>query len=532
MEYDSYWKLPTFPNFSNPLDAKFDMASYFTQIQKSYCTLPPTLALPADSRVAFAQWAEKNGIKHPKCEYTHLFYSKEGYPYPGLIATEDIHQYEKLVEVPPNALITMQTAYMEYKYIFDAHPDLFCNIPSCLALSKSIVILATYIIAELAKKEKSWIYCMFTINPKSFDTLLTWPLNDIKELQDLYLLQEVMNTQSIMDEYYKRYYQVLSKYPVFPQEYITKQSFYWAIEFILSRAFDIQSLFIAPYIFCLNNSAVDVGVSIHKPGTPIFEPIKDLVSKQITDEYQNEYDSKHPYGWLIDIIQNDTTLSKPFALYSNSSEFKKGEELFWNYNDDDSKFLLFYYGYCNEFNIYDYIKVPVDTILSQPSKIPIFLKQLKQETPDLLEKLAIPVYYTIVSSILIDYAKLLVVKEDEYSVHKCNIKHEMLAVEKAIAIMISYIDSFPTTLKQDMELLQLKPNSSRLFFSIVCRAWGKRIAHHQIYLLRIIMEMQKKIQNGENKASVFNQAMKIEEGMDDFNIKLSRRMILPYYELL
>ena len=174
--------------------------------------------------------------------------------------------------------------------------------------------------------------------------------------------------------------------------------------------------------------------------------------------------------------------------------------------------------------------MPVDLIMSQPNKIPIFCKQFKPKYS--LESMAIPIYYTLVSNTLIDYAKLLVIKEDEFSMHKSNIKQEILAIENAIMIVAAYVNAFPTTLKQDMELLQQKPNSSKLFFSIVCRAWGKRIAHHQIYLLSIIKDMLNLIQNGEDKSSVFNQTMKIESGTNDFNIKLNRRMILPYYDLL
>ena len=531
MENNQHWSMPQLPDFTNPLDPKFDMARYFTQIQTIDCK-PPTPAVPTQSSIAFAQWVINQGIKHPSCEYTHLFYTKEGFPYQGVIATHDIHQYETIIEMPYDSLITTQKAYLEYKHIFDSHPDLFCNVPTCLALNKHILILITYILAEMGKKEKSSIYPVLINNPHTFDTLLTWSNDELQELQNPYLLKEVTDTQLIIDNYYAKYCEVISKYSMFSHELITKEKFYWCLEYILSRCYFTGTLILAPYIYCLNHSDTDVGITVHEKTDSLFAPLHGLISKNVSEYYINDYDSLHPYNWIHEIIKNGAANQKPFTLYSNTSSFKKGEQVFNHYDDNNNESLLFFYGYCNEFNVYDYVNLPVDQIISQPNKVAVLLKHFKQDIPDNLENLSIPIYYSVISNTLINYSKLLLSKGDEFSLSKLNITDEVQAVENAIIILTSYLSKFPTTFKQDLELLKAKSNPFKRFMSIVYRAWQKRICHHQIFLLTIIKEMLTKVGNGESKEAVFKQAMAVENGMDEFSMKLSRKMILPYYELL
>ena len=132
MEYKHLWSLPLLPNFTNPLDPMFDLSEYFFQIQRSLCPKKPELAGQQEYISSITKWADANGIKHPSCEYTHVFYTKEGYPYPGIIATKSIAQNEIIIEVPSQLFITAYKAYHELKPIFDAHPDVFCKLPTTI----------------------------------------------------------------------------------------------------------------------------------------------------------------------------------------------------------------------------------------------------------------------------------------------------------------------------------------------------------------------------------------------------------------
>jgi hypothetical protein len=184
-----------------------------------------------------------------------------------------------------------------------------------------------------------------------------------------------------------------------------------------------------------------------------------------------------------------------------------------------------------EFNINDSMFIPITQMLRYPNKLAILLKLIPCEDPTDTSDLVIPVYYQSISNNLINYSKLLISKEEDFTVSKANIKLELAAIDVTIELIRNFINEHPTTLKQDMELLASKPKSYRMFMSVTCRAWRKRIGYHQIYLLEIVKEMLHKIENGASKKDSFEQPTKIEDGVNEFNLKLNRRMIYSYRKL-
>jgi hypothetical protein len=256
--------------------------------------------------------------------------------------------------------------------------------------------------------------------------------------------------------------------------------------------------------------------------------IIEQVHSSFSDIYEDPiYNQENPYYWIQDFEKSNTS----FRICTNQASFKKGDEVYLNYGEEDNVTFITFYGFCMEWNICDYISIPIIPILSS-NKLTKLIKLLPCDNPCYTGDLTIPVYYHYLSNNLVTYAKLLLLTDEEYIDSKINIKLELAAIDKAIELIYDVINAYPTTLKQDMELLKSNLNSYRLFMSVTCRAWRKRIGYHQIYLLEIAKEMLIKIENGAGKKDTFEQPTKIEDGVNEFNLKLNRRMISSYTHLI
>jgi hypothetical protein len=529
MEYKHLWNLPMLPGFTDPANPNFEISEYFHRIQKSQCTTPPKMAEQQEYRTALTKWADDNGIKHPSCEYTHLFYSKEGYPYPGVIATKDIHPNEKIVEVPAHLTVTAYRAYQELKPIFDAHPDVFCQLPLNAYANLDVILIVTYLIVEQGKGEQSWLYNSLRLWQKEVNTMLAWDIKEIEELQDKETLEEMKTVKYIFEEFYQKFYSVVSKYDLFKKEFITKWYFFHLIESVRSREMSLGSLKIIPYLDLVNHSAVNCFVYEFdcKFMAEDYE-ISKLLHRKLYNSHEGYiFDSNNPYHW----IQYTEEDRQPYCLYSNTDNIKQGSEIVYDYSYENI-YLIKSYGFCMEYYIRDCIFISTTQMLGYPNKLAILLKLIPCEDPTDTSDLVIPVYYQSISNNLINYSKLLISKEEDFTVSKANIKLELAAIDVTIELIRNFINEHPTTLKQDMELLASKPKSYRMFMSVTCRAWRKRIGYHQIYLLEIVKEMLHKIENGESKKDSFDQPTKIEDGVNEFNLKLNRRMILSYIQLI
>jgi hypothetical protein len=57
----------------------------------------------------FHKWCKKEGVIAPKFEYPHMFGGPE-YPYPGVLATDDIKHREMMVAIPYDIILTKEKA--------------------------------------------------------------------------------------------------------------------------------------------------------------------------------------------------------------------------------------------------------------------------------------------------------------------------------------------------------------------------------------------------------------------------------------
>jgi hypothetical protein len=74
----------------------------------------------------FFDWANKEGIWHPKVKYPVMF-GKGKSKYPGMLAVENIGANEAIVKVPSRLIINTKRAYecKEIQFIFYENPEVF-----------------------------------------------------------------------------------------------------------------------------------------------------------------------------------------------------------------------------------------------------------------------------------------------------------------------------------------------------------------------------------------------------------------------
>jgi hypothetical protein len=126
----------------------------------------------------FFKWCKDNGVESPKIKYPVLFGEGDN-QYPGMLATEDIGKDEMIIKVPANMVLSTRVCFnSDIKEIFFNHPDLFgMHMPD-----GEDNVLATYVMYELGKGEKSFWQPMFEIWPKDTEIMFNWDDADLEWL--------------------------------------------------------------------------------------------------------------------------------------------------------------------------------------------------------------------------------------------------------------------------------------------------------------------------------------------------------------
>ena len=110
------WR-PLLPQTGDPTSKEFTFGKYFFQIKYAQHPKPPT---PVDTpqAKAFDEWLKKSEIECDSCEYCY-FYTKDGFKYPGLIATKDIPKYTAFIKIKSDLLLINHNVYFgELKDLF------------------------------------------------------------------------------------------------------------------------------------------------------------------------------------------------------------------------------------------------------------------------------------------------------------------------------------------------------------------------------------------------------------------------------
>ena len=366
----------------------FAFKKYFYQLSKEGNSNNPT-AIRTTQVDAYNQWCDHIGVRHPKCGYPFQFYTRDGFPYPGLVALDNIEPYERIVEVNSSKLITAYKAYHSpIKHVYN-------SIPCIPQKDEEVMVMAIYIAFEMSLKEKSEYYQMFEMWPKEEHLLFTWPHDQLKELQCKNLMMEALKDSQIYGQYYLKYEELLMKFPkYFAKEMISKSKFDYIIQMILSRMFSHggTSVFLSPFADAANHNIVDCYYSLNDPEDESKE------GDEVSSEEDNSAIEIKQVGYQMpeyvvpkSVIQcNKQTPKHTFSISSNSSSFKKGEQIYIHYGKNRCNGeLLSSYGFCMEFNKYEFTCIHIK--FEDKHKYPIAYKEFEMKASS--PKIAIRVYY-------------------------------------------------------------------------------------------------------------------------------------------
>jgi hypothetical protein len=267
-DYKALWQMPSLPNFEDPMDKKFQFTQYFFILKHSLCTKPPVKVDNA-KLTAFMNWVNKMGIEHSACEYGFHFHTKEGFQYPGIIATKDIGPFEPFIKVKSDHLITTQRAYnSELKDMFNSNPTIFSKDNKDIAED---MILIAYLLYEYGKKDKSFWFPMLQMWPAEAGLVFTWNIDELRELQDNHEMWEALNDAYTIDQYYEEFYKITVKYPqFFPKEMLTKEMNYYMWDMLSSRIFcsHCSTSMFSPFAETVNHDNVDSHYTTEDDITP------------------------------------------------------------------------------------------------------------------------------------------------------------------------------------------------------------------------------------------------------------------------
>ena len=547
--------MPPLPNFEDPMDKKFQFRKYLFALKHSIVSKPP-IKVDSAKLTAFMNWVDKMEIEHSACEYGHYFFTKEGFQYPGIIATRDIGKFEAFITVKSDYLISTQRAYnSELKDMFNSNPTIFSKDNKDIAED---MILIAYLLYEYGKKEKSFWYPMLQMWPPEAGLVFTWTTDELRELQDNHEMWEALNDAFTIDQYYDEFYKVASKYPqFFPKEVLTKQMNYYMWDMLSSRIFcshSSTSMF-SPFAETVNHDNVDShyttedDITQYSSGPSSEEDnsinvYKDFIKSTHAGKIKYDEPDKPYYIANFDYSEGKNTKldkilseEKPHVhkLFTKNQTFKKGEQIFMSYGKCPNMKLLRNYGFCMEYNKYEFAEVSLVELASSIEKMKLALKVFHMDSKSKMIAMYynIRVYYQRICMNLLTYCRIILFDEKtvNQSKSKLDLQTEMKTISYAIKVLQLRLLEFPTTLKEDLEILNGKTKSSRHYFAVLYRSEKKKILHHQIYLLLIAREIVERCINGAqwNDAILPTQS---EKSANQFNIALNRKMLKSYLNMI
>jgi hypothetical protein len=188
-----------------------------------------------------------------------------------------------------------------------------------------------------------------------------------------------------------------------------------------------------------------------------------------------------------------------------------------------------------EYNKYEFADVSLVEIAASIEKMKIAQKvfHLEAKTKMIAMYYNIRVYYQRICMNLLTYSRIILFDEPtvNQSKTKLNLHAELKTIDYAIKLLQLRILEFPTTLKEDLELLNGKTKSSKHYFAVLYRSEKKKILHHQIYLLLIAREIVERCANGLEWSKAVS-ATEVEKGANQFNVSLSRKMLKSYLNMV
>ncbi|KAL1932934.1 hypothetical protein VTP01DRAFT_8612 [Rhizomucor pusillus] len=251
----------------------------------------------------FIHWLQSNG-----CHFDKFAFKKDGENIGGVYAKEDVSNGETLATLPFRMAITSLQARNEFP---------------TLSQFSSRVVLTLYLLQQKILGEKSFYWPYIRMLPESIITPMSFEQEDMKLLENTNLAASVPERKQSLFNDFQSLIKVL---PASVDEAkLTWDEFLWAYSVLSSRSF--------PY------SLLDPSFTENDDFEVLF-PLLDALNHRPNTKITWERRGDPINGTLA---------------FITGQEYKAGEQLYNNYGPKSNEELLLGYGFCFEYNEFDYV---------------------------------------------------------------------------------------------------------------------------------------------------------------------------------
>ncbi|CAG9332668.1 unnamed protein product [Blepharisma stoltei] len=514
------------------------------------------------------KWAEQVGIQiNPKLQYPVK------YPpgYFGMKTQLQIPPSETLITVPNNALLSTQIAKTpELSEIYESHPDLFLDSTSTTSVD---YLMITYLLLEFSKGPSSYWYPYLNSLPKNPENLTDWKEIELIELQDSDVVTDVLDRQARYEIWIDTLISVLQKYPEKFGGTINVEKVHWSWKIVSTRAFGkcIPYSSLIPVADLINHDNVltnyyygtdddlppdlalgfdirdtdsDSDEDLYEDPEPILLNYQNLhkinfsaygeqldeektnISKKILSEATikdaNRFVLDMNFSESLSISQITEDPNKRFRMVTGKNErFEGGAEILISYGNYSNRNLLMSYGFANKINKYNYarIKIPLRNLLTEQQWAKM------EETYSSEALVAFKIKKSKICDDLLSVLRCLLwdINKDTPMAffNPTSIENEEIIFQQAISIVRNCLDEFPTTLDEDLGILNA-PKSHRHYFALIYRIGVKDCLQSQLSLLRMASLILRKIKSGEEFLDAITSIQQCEEVL---NVSNRQKMI-------
>ena len=462
----------------------------------------------------------------------------------GALAVNDIHVRKAFIFVPFKIIITPQMVKeSELKEVIKAFPQVFDN----SAISWDYLIWI-FLMNERRKGRDSFFYPYINVIDQP-EILCDWSESELSELQDGFLSKKTKKLLQSQQFHYSKLLPVFTEYPnYFPATPCLFSTFYWAYKVVTTRAFSPNEGMLIPLADCLNHEDVSVDyitltqefLEARSSGLSLINDYQDFLGasssscnimktrthKNRLEKYLSWFDTEKIQDmnaiWEIDQIlhelESSTDEEDPIHISTSdeSSEeegddfdmrfdpsnkyfvmrtkekasFKAGTQVFNCYGRLNNFDMLIDYGFCLYPNKYDscYIRLFKCKLVSPA------LDRKKKGTRTFNLKL------NQLNADLLSYLRKRMNLKESYLDPVSSSKSELNILHYFQCLLEEYLNNFPTTLEQDLEIMNGDLHY-RLEYAIKYRISLKEIIRSQVSLSEILEQVLVQVAEGKSVIS-------------------------------
>ncbi|CAG9320948.1 unnamed protein product [Blepharisma stoltei] len=494
----------------------------------------------------YFEWAYSKNIRWPKLEYPAIF--PPGYK--GTRAAEDIHPGETIISVPSDCIFSANLA--KRSIVYEKISELSDPFKPYEGYFDEL-LLVSFLIWEKFKGESSEWHFFIQAQPTDAKVLQDWPIADIKELQDIDLEYDSERSNYLLNYLYTTWEGDLKRTLIFTDEMLTFENFLWGWRLLLTRTFGklVPSISFVPiaeflnhnliethYYYLSNSEEPDYSARVYNIedyedyDDPIYERIatSEISFKLIATIYKDsllnisqacqeklekiieiaeskdldrENAKKIKMDWKPPISATIEDSSKSVVIKAGLEEFYvKGSEVYMSYGRYSNRQLLTVYGFSLKNIKYNYatLKIKIEDLASDPRMQDYIIENGFDDV------YAFKLYNSIIPIGLFTVIRAFKWRKNmwpEAFLQPTYIKNELEILSDSKKFIKEYLDDFPTTLGEDLNLLE-QDLSINKYFAVVYRSEIKKILHNQISIVTTLHEAVSFINKGKSLQDYLN----------------------------